>query len=199
MARRTPNLVWQGSRSTGATALSLTIPAEAPYRDFSAVLDDGDVVDVMVINRDLPSEWQQAEYTYAADVLTFVRRIDGSSEGTVSFSEGHKDVYVTARAGAAGTGWTTVTANRTAFAGDMLDCDTSGAAFTVTLPADPIDGDRISFNDFAGTWGTNALSIDPNGNEFEDLGDGTDPAEPLSCSDPAQFSIVFADGLYRIR
>ena len=81
----------------------------------------------------------------------------------------------------------------------MLDCDTSGGTFTVTLPASPAEGDRFWFNDFAGTWGTNALSIDPNGNEFEDLGDGSDPAQPLTCAESAQFSIVFADGLCCIR
>lgn len=95
--------------------------------------------------------------------------------------------------------WRRLTSSYSAFAGDLLDCDTSAGAFTVTLPAAPIEGDRISFNDFAGTWAANALSIDPNGNEFEDLGDGSDPAQPLICAESAQFSIVFADGLYRIR
>lgn len=195
MARRTPNLVWQGSRSTGATTLALTVAAEAPYRNFSAALSDGDSVRVMVVNRDAPTEWQVGEYTYAADVLTFVRRIDGASGSAASFSEGLKDVYVTALS----VGWVWNDDDADAFAGDLLDCDTSAGAFTVTLPAEPVEGDRFSFNDFAGTWGTNALSVDPNGNEFEDLGDGSDPAEPLTCAESAQFSIVFADGKYRIR
>lgn len=95
--------------------------------------------------------------------------------------------------------WVRVTANRATVAGDLLDVDTTLSAITVTLPASPTEGDRVGFNDFAGSWDINALSIDPNGNEFEDVGDGSDPADPMTCDGPALFFIVFAASKYRIR
>lgn len=67
------------------------------------------------------------------------------------------------------------------------------------LLANPKEGNRFAFNDFADTWGTHALTINPNGQEFEDPGDGSDPAEPMTCSDPDSFVIVFSRGKYRIR
>lgn len=63
------------------------------------------------------------------------------------------------------------TANYTAVSGDRLECDTSGGAFTITLPATPAAGDRVSIWDggangtvqgFAGnnlTVGRNGLTI----------------------------------------
>src|SRR5882757_5306715 len=54
----------------------------------------------------------------------------------------------------------TKTANYTAVASDLVICDTSGGAFTVTLPASPTTGDRIGiFLNVAG----NTVTIDRNG------------------------------------
>jgi hypothetical protein len=49
--------------------------------------------------------------------------------------------------------------------------DTTLGAITVTLPATPSAGDIVGLVDYAGTFDTNALTIDPNG---EDLEGGTD-------------------------
>ena len=92
-----------------------------------------------------------------------------------------------------------VTANRDAAAGDLLDVDTRDGVVTVKLPANPAEGDRVGFSDFTGSWGTNRLRIDPNGKLFEDLGDGLDPAQPLDCTTPALFAIVYSGGKYRRR
>jgi hypothetical protein len=40
-------------------------------------------------------------------------------------------------------------------------------AFTVTLPATPSAGDQVQLVDYAGTFDTNALTIDPNGEDIE--------------------------------
>lgn len=40
--------------------------------------------------------------------------------------------------------WVVVTSSRTATSGDRLQCDTSGGAFTVTMPADPAEGTEIA-------------------------------------------------------
>lgn len=41
-------------------------------------------------------------------------------------------------------------------------CDTSSAAFTVTLPAAPSAGDIVALSDYTGTWATNNLTIGRN-------------------------------------
>jgi hypothetical protein len=50
-----------------------------------------------------------------------------------------------------------------AVAGNGYFCDTTIAAFTVTLPAAPVIGDFISFIDYAQTFDTNNLTIGRNG------------------------------------
>ena len=95
--------------------------------------------------------------------------------------------------------WRTKTAHFNAEANGQYNCDTSAGGFTATLPASPSEGDRFSFSDYVGTWATDPLLIDPNGNEWEDAGDGSDPEEPMTCDAPAQFEVVFAGGKLRVR
>jgi hypothetical protein len=64
-----------------------------------------------------------------------------------------------------GTSWQAVkTSNFTAAAGQGVFCNTTSAAFTLTLPAGSI-GDEVSFVDYAGTFDTNNLTIASNGSE----------------------------------
>ena len=182
MAHVIRNLVEQGSVSTGATGLDLTIAAVPPYRPFSGVLSDGDTTEAMVVNLALPTEWQAAVYRYATGRLTFVRLIDSSTGVQISFSAGTKRVYMTPVAERGE--WVRRTGAFDVIAGDRCDVDTSDGPITATLPADLSEGDRFVFNDYAGTWGTNNLIIDGNGALFEDGG------TRLICRDPACFSIV---------
>ena len=59
----------------------------------------------------------------------------------------------------------------TAVANTGYFCNTTSAGFTVTLPATPSAGDQVQLVDYAGTFDTNPLIIDPNG---EDIEGGTD-------------------------
>ena len=64
-----------------------------------------------------------------------------------------------------GTAWAAVkTTGFTAVAGEGYFCDTTSAAFTMTLPAGTL-GDEISFVDYAGTFDTNTLTVAPDGSE----------------------------------
>jgi hypothetical protein len=50
----------------------------------------------------------------------------------------------------------------TAVAGRGYFIDTTSGAITVTLPASPKSGDTITIKDYASTWGTNNVTINPN-------------------------------------
>jgi hypothetical protein len=67
----------------------------------------------------------------------------------------------------AGISWQSVqTTGFTAVAGRAYPCNTTSSAFTVTLPATPSAGDQVQLVDYAGTFDTNALTIDPNGEDI---------------------------------
>jgi hypothetical protein len=62
---------------------------------------------------------------------------------------------------------TAKTANFTAVSKVGYFVDTTSGAITVTLPATPSAGDIVGLVDYAGTFDTNALVIDPNGEDIE--------------------------------
>ena len=70
-----------------------------------------------------------------------------------------------------GTAWATAgglntqsvqTTGFTAVAGNIYPCNTTSAAFTVTLPASPTAGNQIQIIDYAGTFATNNVTLNPN-------------------------------------
>ena len=68
----------------------------------------------------------------------------------------------------AGIDWQAVkTANFTATAGEGYFINTTGGAITMTLPASPSAGDSISISDYAGTFGSNTVTIDRNGSNIQ--------------------------------
>jgi hypothetical protein len=65
--------------------------------------------------------------------------------------------------------WDT-TAKTTAFTAEANKgyfCNTTSAAFTVTLPASPSVGDVIAIKDYANTFDTNNLTLNANGNKIQ--------------------------------
>ena len=61
----------------------------------------------------------------------------------------------------------TKTANYTAVAGDKILCDTSGGAFTITLPASPNAGDKVHVLDAAASFDNNNLTIARNSKKIQ--------------------------------
>src|SRR6056300_1024359 len=55
----------------------------------------------------------------------------------------------------------------TAVAGNGYFIDTTSAAHTITLPSSPSAGDTVAIKDYAGTFGTNNLTIGRNGNNIQ--------------------------------
>jgi hypothetical protein len=95
------------------------------------------------------------KYPNADGTVDQVLKTDGS--GNLSFT----DV-------SGGISWQSVqTTGFTAVKGNAYPCNTTSAAFTVTLPATPSAGDQVQLVDYAGTFDTNALTIDPNGEDIE--------------------------------
>jgi hypothetical protein len=83
-----------------------------------------------------------------------------NGSGVLSFSTISAD-------GTADWDTTVKTTGFTATANKGYFCNTTSAAFTVTLPASPSAGDEVIILDYAGTFDTNALLISPNGNKIE--------------------------------
>jgi hypothetical protein len=68
-----------------------------------------------------------------------------------------------------GGGFTTQSVQTTGFtavAGNIYPCNTTSAAFTVTLPASPIAGNQIQIIDYAGTFATNNVTLGRNGSNI---------------------------------
>ncbi len=96
-----------------------------------------------------------------------------------------------ARGATGATGPLYVAMATNAVVGNSYLAGTSASAFTITLPASPIQGDVVTFADAKGTWATNNLTIARNGKNILDL-DGIATAEDLVCDlDGIQFTLFY--------
>jgi hypothetical protein len=120
------------------------------------------------------------------DGLTFPNA-DGSADtflktngsGTLSFAEV-----------SGGTSWQAVkTTGFTAVAGEGYFCNTTSAAFTVTLPASPTIGDEVAIVDYAGTFDTNNLTVGRNSENIQGSA-----ADLTVATERAGFTLVYTDG-----
>ena len=138
------NLVWDGTNvvigATGAVRLSDTTGGE-----YVGLKAPGTVSASYTLT--LPTA------TGTADQILVT---DGS--GNLSFADN-----------SGGTDWQAViTADpANAVAGNGYFCDTSGGAFTVTLPTSPTLGDEVTLVDYAGTFDTNNLTVGRNSENIQ--------------------------------
>lgn len=84
--------------------------------------------------------------------------------------------------------WTIKTTTYTAVAGDAIMADTNSAAFTITLPATPTANDTVDIADYAGTFGTNNLTIGRNSSKIMGLSE-----DMVVSSNNARFRLVYID------
>lgn len=112
---------------------------------------------------------QKSGYT----VVT-VQNGDGSSGSP--FSDADELVLGFTRAGEQGADgadgasdfdWITQTSAYTAAKDERILADTSGGAFTVTLPSSPANGHQVALADPGANWSSNNLTVDGNGNNIE--------------------------------
>ena len=93
-------------------------------------------------------------------------------------------------ASAGGTSWQAVkTTTYTAVAGQGVFANTSGGAWTLTLPSSPTIGDEVSVIDYAGTFDTNNLTIGRNSQNIQGSA-----ADLTVATERAGFTLVFTDG-----
>ena len=96
----------------------------------------------------------------------------GASGDTIALASGASQTGF-GRTGTVDWDTTKKTASFTATSGDGFFVDTTSSALTVTLPASPSAGDIVAVADYAGTAGTNVITIARNGSNIEG---GTDDA-----------------------
>ena len=89
-----------------------------------------------------------------------------------------------------GTDWQAVkTANYTAVAGQGVFANTSGSAWTLTLPSSPTIGDEVSVVDYAGTFDTYNLTVGRNSQKIQGAA-----ADLVVATERAGFTLAFTDG-----
>ena len=88
-----------------------------------------------------------------------------------------------------GTSWQAVkTSGFTAVAGEGYFCNTTSAAFTVTLPSSATQGDEVSIIDYAGTFDTNNLTVGRNSHKIQGAS-----ADLTVSTERAGFTLVYVD------
>jgi len=100
-------------------------------------------------------------YTAGGTILAVTE--DGAQGGGDApyFTQGQSDARYALK------GWAAKSAAYDLVAGDLILADTSGGAFTLTLPAAPNVGDQVAIEDAGESFSTNNLSVDPGGNKIE--------------------------------
>jgi len=93
--------------------------------------------------------------------------------GTIGDNVYRASGVVAAASAGGGISWQSVTTGSTltAVAGNGYPIDTTSNACTITLPASASVGDEIIFTDYDRTWGTNRISLDFNGLNFQGYDD----------------------------
>ena len=129
----------------------------------------------------------QAPATVASNVTLTLPDTDGDADQALTTNGSGVLSWTTISGGAA---WQAViTADpANAVAGNGYFCNTTGGAFTVTLPTAASIGDFISFIDYAGTFDTNNLTIGRNGHNIQ--GDASDLTV---ATERAGFTLVYVD------
>ena len=89
--------------------------------------------------------------------------------GVLTDNSARSSGLVKTASGGAGVSWveSIQTSNFTAEGGKGYFVNTSGGAITVTLPASPDAGTLLSIKDYAGTFGTNNVTIARNGSKIQ--------------------------------
>ena len=108
----------------------------------------------------------KAPASVSADLTFTLPATDGTNGQVLSTNGSGVLSFITPSSGIA---WqsSVKTSGFTAVAGEGYFCNTTSAGFTVTLPATPTAGQQVAVIDYAGTFDTNNLTVNPNSNKLE--------------------------------
>lgn len=87
--------------------------------------------------------------------------------------------------------WYIANANTTMVASSGYFVDTTGGPVTMTLPSSATLGDTIRFNDLAGTFSTNNLTVDRNSHNIQGIA-----SDLLVDVDQSSFGLVYSNTTY---
>lgn len=85
-----------------------------------------------------------------------------------------------------GSSYKTKTANYLASTGEVIFANTTSSQWILTLPASPESGNKVTIIDLYNTFGTNPLSINPNGSYIESDGDN------MSLSNSGIYTLIYS-------
>jgi hypothetical protein len=159
------NLIWDGS--------NVTIGAQGDLR-----LADSSGGEYVAL---------QAPTTVASNITFTLPGADGTADQVLTTNGSGVLSFATISGGAS---WQAVqTTGFTAVAGEGYFIDTTGGAFTMTLPLSPTLGDFVSFIDYAGTFDTNNLTIGRNSENIQGSA-----ADLTVSTERAANTLVYTDG-----
>ena len=128
----------------------------------------------------------QAPSTVASNVTLTFPATDGDADQALTTNGSGTLAWSTISGGA---DWQAVkTTTYTAVAGQGIFANTSGGAWTLTLPSSPSAGDFVSVIDYAGTFDTNNLTIARNGKNIQGSA-----ADLVVGTERAGLTLVFVD------
>jgi hypothetical protein len=147
----TLELVKFAETASAVNEITVTNAATTAAPEISATGDDTDIDLKLTPKGAGKLNLDGIKFPNADGTANQILKTDGS--GVLSFT----DAFT-------GIAWQSVqTTGFTASAGNAYPCDTTSAGFTVTLPATPSAGQQVQIVDYAGTFDTNNLTIDPDG------------------------------------
>ena len=153
--------------STTATATVLTLSDSASTSTVNLIIDNQKEIRFRETTANGTNYVAlKAPASLSADLTFTLPTADGTNGQVLSTNGSGVLSFITP---ASGISFQSVvkTSGFTAVAGEGYFCNTTSSAFTVTLPASPTAGNQIALVDYAGTFDTNALTINPNGNKIE--------------------------------
>jgi hypothetical protein len=153
--------------STTATGTVLTLSDSATTSTVNLIIDN----DKEIRFREATANGTNyvslsAPASLSADLTFTLPATDGTNGQVLSTNGSGVLSFITP---SSGISWqsSVKTSGFTAVAGEGYFCNTTSAGFTVTLPATPTAGQQVAVVDYAGTFDTNALTINPNSNKIE--------------------------------